>query len=647
MEFNKRQVELLAPVGSWDVLEAVIAAGADAVYFGGKDYNMRLHRADRNFAPSQLAQAVSFAHAHNVRVYVTVNNLISEAELDGLIDHLKFLATVGPDALIVQDLAVIKLCKDLGLKLPLHASVMMNVHSEAGARALQALGVNRVIASRDLSLTQLALIKERTNIELEYFIHGDMCVAHGGQCLASGILFGKSSNRGRCLKPCRWPYAVVNHSTGTVIHDTETTGPYKLAIKDMCLYRHLPDLIQAGVDSFKIEGRMRPAEFLARIVRSYRQAIDRYLADPTGYTVDEKAWEELYTNRVRDYSPCFAFGAPGPSAFGYSGNREPMFFSHAAAEKDTPMEVCRLYGPAPIPLKPPKLAIRVASLDAVIKACDQGAEVIYVGGEAFKPNLPLTLAELSTAIEYAKGCKVEVIAVTPRITMDKECEQFRHWLAALDKIGPAGILVGNLGMAYLARQVTTLPLYADYSFNIFNHVAAELLAELGIAGGTISLEMTLKQSLELLQNSPLPLEVIIHGPIPAMISEHCLPAAILARTNNSIHCGQVCRQGSFALRDILGQNYLLANDQFCRTHILMPKDRCLLPYLGHLAAAGAARFRIEAQIYTPDQAALITGIYRRELDKLFANPAQYAISPALLTELAQCTNRELGRGPYE
>ena len=329
MILTNKSVELLAPVGTWDVLEAAIEAGADAVYLGGKSFNMRMFRTNANFDDEMLAKAIQYAHSHNVHLHVTVNNLITDGEIDKMRSYLKLLEEIKPDALIVQDLAVLELAREMNLSIPLHASIMMNTHNEHSIRTLQTYGINRVVVNREMSFSQLSLLKERTGIEVEYFIHGDMCISHSGQCLHSGVVFGQSSNRGRCLKPCRWPYEFVDMATGIPVKDQDP-GPYKLAMKDMCLYMHLPELIQAGVTSFKIEGRMRTADFVKNIVGVYRRAIDRYIADPTGYTPNLKDWNDLQNGRARDFSTCYAFGNPGANSIGYLGKREPRFFSQPA-----------------------------------------------------------------------------------------------------------------------------------------------------------------------------------------------------------------------------------------------------------------------------------------------------------------------------
>ncbi|EFR41024.1 peptidase, U32 family [Selenomonas sp. oral taxon 137 str. F0430] len=334
MLLHRKSVELLAPAGTWDAMTAGIEAGADAVYLGGKHFNMRLHEGDFNFDDERLKAAVEYAHAHNVELYVTLNNLISNEELPALRDYLAYLDEIRPDAILVQDFAVLQLVHEMGVSVPLHTSVMMNTHNEHAIEKLKEYGITRIVVGREMTLSELALFRERTGIEVEYFMHGDMCISESGQCIHSGVLFGQSGNRGRCMKICRWPFALIDEETGAVL-DESSPGPYKLALKDMCMYRSIPALIQAGVYSFKIEGRMRSPEFIGRLVSTYRRAIDAYIADPNGYTTDEEGWRTLYDNRVRDYTTTFAFGQPTAVDIGMTGEREPRFSVRRSRRRDS------------------------------------------------------------------------------------------------------------------------------------------------------------------------------------------------------------------------------------------------------------------------------------------------------------------------
>lgn len=647
MLLTRQSVELLAPVGTWEVLEAAITAGADAVYLGGKRFNMRLHRTDTNFDDKKLIQAITYAHAHNVRLYVTVNNLISEQEIPGMRDYLKFLNEIQPDALIVQDLAILELAREMSLTVPLHASVMMNTHNEHTIKALMDYGITRVVTNRELTLSQLSLLKERTGIELEYFIHGDMCAAHSGQCFHSGVVFGQSSNRGRCLKPCRWPYQLVDTVTGQAVTANDP-GPYKLALKDMCMYTALPQLIQSGVCSFKIEGRMRTADFVSRIVKLYRKAIDRYIADPNGYTFDAADWQELYEYRSRDFSTCYALGNPGASSIGYTGEREPRFFSQAVKEADITATTAVLApkdantgSENPSLRQRPNLAVRVADLDSLTSAFVNGADIAYIGGEAFAPSKPWSLADIETAVKLADKHQAQVIVTTPRITMERESGELEQLFASLETIKPHGLMVSNTGMLRMAKQTSSLSVQTDFSFNLFNHLTAAWLKGNGASKATISLEATYEQIAELAKHSQLPLEMIVHGAIEAMVLDHCVPSAILAGTDP---CQHLCSNQYYSLLDSAGERHDIKIDQYCRNHILFAKDLCLLPHLSALIQAGIIHYRIEGQHYSPELVGLITAAYRAELDKLACD--SYVFDKTLVEKIATKSPRQLGIGAF-
>ena len=597
MTLNRKSVELLAPAGQWESLIAAIDAGADAVYLGGKAFNMRVHRTDFNFDDAQLKAAVEYAHARDVKIYVTLNNLISAEEIAPLEKYLAYLNEIQPDAILVQDLAVINLVRKLGIKIPMHASVMMNTHNFRTIEVLKKFGITRVVVGRELTLTEVALLKERTGIEVEYFMHGDMCFAESGQCIHSGVVFGQSGNRGRCMKPCRWIYKLIDEETGETLNDWS----YKLALNDMCMFRNIPDLIQAGVVSFKIEGRMRPPEFVRRLVSTYRREIDSYLADPTGYSVNEERFAELYKNRVRDFTTTFAFGATTIKDIGITGEREP---SRAVVEPSFDDAAVKEIFDSERAIKPsgdkPKLSARVSNLESARAAIENGADVIYIGGEIFKPLKPFTLSEIKKAVEIAHDCGKKIILATPRTF--KEEFGIRNL-----KLGINGVMVGNLGTLNLVKSLTDAPIYADVSFNLFNPVAAEFLKNLGVVQATASLELSFAQVRSVVEK---PIEIIIHGAIESMICDHNIAKLYLPDYDEFATPDKLNRH--YALEDEAGEIHSLRVDQFKRWHIFFGKDLCLLPYVEKFM--GAASLRIEAQNYSPEQTAQIVKLYREALD---------------------------------
>lgn len=641
MILNRKSVELLAPAGTWDALVAGVEAGADACYLGGKHFNMRMHEGDFNFDNAMLKKAIVYTHEHDVRLYITLNNLISEEEIPALKEYLAYLNEIKPDALLVQDFAVLELVHEMGIKIPIHTSVMMNTHNEHAIEKLKEYGITRIVIGREMTLSELSLFRERTGIEVEYFMHGDMCISESGQCIHSGVVFGQSGNRGRCLKPCRWAYKLIDDNTGEIL-DNAGPGDYKLALKDMCMYRAIPELIQAGVFSFKIEGRMRPAPFIRRIVATYRRAIDAYLADPCGYKINEADWKSLYDNRARDFTTTFAFGHPTQKDIGFTGEREPRFFSDAVKEAGFQDDILNKEAPinkANAPKR--KLSVRVNTLASAKAAVTNGADVIYVGGEAFRPNHPWSYSDYADIINFAKG-KAKVIINTPRTTMRRECGELEQFFTAINNkaaLQADGIMVSNLGSLKLAKKLTKLPVYADTSFNLFNHLAARFLKENGLVQGAASFELSFEQLKEIVEASELPIETVVHGSYESMICDHNLPAMSLPAFNELNNPEIMDRH--YALLDTAGEKHSIRVDQFGRNHIYFAKDLCFYPYLAKFN--GIASYRIEAQDYSPEFTGTVTKIYRTALDKL--ENGENACNEADLNLLKQGP-RELGVGVY-
>lgn len=642
MLLNRKSVELLAPAGTWDALVAGVESGADAVYLGGKHFNMRMHEGEFNFDDALLKKAIDYAHEHGVRLYITLNNLISNEEIPALREYLAYLNEIRPDALLVQDFAVLELVHEMGITIPLHTSVMMNTHNEHAIEKLKEYGITRIVVGREMTLSELSLFRERTGIEVEYFMHGDMCISESGQCIHSGVLFGQSGNRGRCLKPCRWAYKLIDEKTGEVL-DKDGPGAYKLALKDMCMYRAIPQLIQAGVFSFKIEGRMRPAGFIRRIVSTYRKAIDAYIADPNGYTTDEEGWKTLYDNRARDFTTTFAFGQPGKKDIGFTGEREPRFFSHAVKEAGFQDEVLRQERDIEKENAARRvLSVRCNTVESAKAAVRSGADTVYVGGEAFRPLRPWKLGDYEEILAYAKG-KARVVVTTPRTTMRRECGELEQFFTALREIRPDGLMVSNLGSLKLAQSITDLPVQADISFNLFNQLAAKFLQENGLSMAATSYELSFEQLREIVETAELPLETVVHGSYESMICDHDFPAMSLPEFNELDNPEVLDRH--YALLDTADEKHAIRIDQYGRNHLYFAKDLCLYPYLAKFN--GLASYRIEAQDYTPELTGRVTKLYREALDALAAGKgAEEAFDHAAFEEVERLSPREWGIGTY-
>ncbi len=638
MTLKRDSVELLAPAGTWEALEAAVEAGADAVYLGGKHFNMRMHRNDTNFDDEMLKKAVEYTHSHGVRLYITINNLISREELPALREYLAYLNEIQPDAILVQDFAILQLVREMGITIPLHSSVMMNIHNAQAVEKLKEYGITRIVVGREMTLSELSLFRERTGIEVEYFMHGDMCISESGQCIHSGVLFGQSGNRGRCLKPCRWPYALIDEETGEVL-DKDGPGPYKLALKDMCMYRSIPELIRAGVHSFKIEGRMRPADFVRRIVTVYRKAIDAYIEDPMGYRVDEEEWKQLHDNRVRDFTPTFAFGRPTAQDIGFTGEREPRFFSNAVVEPGFQDDILREERPIEKAAST-ILSVRVSTPEAAKAAIENGADLIYVGGETFLPLSPWRMKDYEEIIGFAREKGAKTVIRTPRTTTERECAELIDFLPAVEKLGPDGIQTGNLGTLVLTSKYTSLPMYADHSFNLFNPIAAEFLKENGIVMAAASLELSFEQLRSIVENTELPIEAVVHGAYESMICDHNIPAMSLPHYH-FLDNPEIMKR-HYALLDKAGEVHPIRMDQYDRNHIYFAKDLCLYPYLEKFK--GLAAWRIEAQTYDEKLTGSVTKLYRQALDRLLEGATEF--SKEELTAISSESPRKFGVGSY-
>lgn len=299
-------VELLAPAGSREALVAAVENGANAIYLAGNAFGARAYAS--NFDREALREAIHFAHLRKVAIHVTVNTIVADEEMGPLRDYLRFLYEAGADAVLVQDLGVARVAHETVPDLPLHASTQMSVSSLEGVRALAELGFTRVVLARELSLKEIRHICAHAPVEIETFMHGALCVCYSGQCLMSSMIGGRSGNRGRCAQPCRLPYTLVDEKGQDVLGDE--AGSYLLSPRDLSTIDVIPDLIEAGVSSLKIEGRMKRPEYVATVVRTYREAIDTYYAGK-GYAVTQEERDDLAQIFNRDFTTAYLEGRPG------------------------------------------------------------------------------------------------------------------------------------------------------------------------------------------------------------------------------------------------------------------------------------------------------------------------------------------------
>lgn len=602
--FKGKPLELLAPAGNFEIFKAVVETKCDAIYFGGQSLNMRMIRKGFNFTNDEIVQAINIAHEKDKRVYITVNNLIDADEIEVARDYLKFLELAGPDGIIVQDFAIIQLIKEMKLNIEVHSSVMMNVHNVPMIETLKEHKVTRVVLSREATLDDVRWIKSQTDMEIEYFTHGDMCIAHGAQCYYSSMLFGMSSNRGKCLKPCRWwfsdkPIDIDLDASVAENNNDADEKSFPMAVKDLCLYQNLPEMIYAGVTSFKLEGRMREADFITKLINFYGDAMDRFIADPVGYdrTKDLPIIEET---RKRDLSTGYAFGKPGITNINTRFEGTGKFYStgkmfstptpekpitdiqiHQIKEKLQQTESEKNVSKSDIPFSKPKLSIRVNNIDQALLAIEEGVDRIYLSGDIFLPAPMINIQQIKALKEKSNHTHTEIYVGTPRMMNEMQLELYYEWFKMLSPTID-GILIGNLG-ALRHFSGLGLPIVGDYSLNIFNSLSADFYKSQGLSQFVPSVELTAKNLKDML-SSHHEIELNVHGRLTAMYYEHDFHSAYHKSSDDKLTFFN--EAGS----------YDLFKDHHGRSHLLTEKAVSLLPILNEvLSYTSLKMLRFEAQ----------------------------------------------------
>lgn len=318
-----RRPELLIPASSLEVLKIAVIYGADAVYIGGEAFGLRAKA--KNFSMEEIREGIAFAHAHDVKVYITANILAHNGDLDGVREYFAELRDIKPDALIISDPGVYMIAKEVCPEIERHISTQANNTNYGTYRFWYEQGAKRVVSARELSLAEIKEIRANIpdDLEIETFIHGAMCISYSGRCLLSNYFTGRDANQGACTHPCRWKYAVVEEKRPgeyLPVYENER-GTYIFNSKDLCMIEHIPELMESGIDSFKIEGRMKTALYVATVARTYRKAIDDYKQSPELYR-EHMAWyqEQISNCTYRQFTTGFFFGKPSDEAQIYDNN---------------------------------------------------------------------------------------------------------------------------------------------------------------------------------------------------------------------------------------------------------------------------------------------------------------------------------------
>lgn len=318
-----KKIELLLPANNLEVLKTAVRYGADAVYIGGEAFGLRAGA--KNFSNDEMRAGIEFAHARNVKVYVTANILAHNDDLTGVREYFGELKEIKPDAVIISDPGVFLIAKEVMPEIDIHISTQANNTNFGTFLFWHDLGAKRVVTARELSLAEIRQIREKIpeDMEIETFVHGAMCISYSGRCLLSAFMTGRDANQGACTHPCRWKYALMEEKRPGEYFPVEENerGTYIFNSKDLCMIEHIPELIEAGIDSFKVEGRMKTALYVATVGRAYRRAIDDFTQDPALYEKNLPLYREEITKcTYREYTTGFFFGKPSADAQIYDNN---------------------------------------------------------------------------------------------------------------------------------------------------------------------------------------------------------------------------------------------------------------------------------------------------------------------------------------
>lgn len=819
---NRKKIELLAPAGNLAALKAAVENGADAVYIGGAMFSAR-QKAD-NFTREQMQAGVQYAHERGAKVHVALNTLVSNDEIGALVEYAYQLAEIGVDAVIVQDLGVAHLLRETLPQLPLHASTQMAIHNTAGVQFLEEQGFERVVLARETSLDAIRNIKAQTNAELEVFVHGALCVAYSGQCLLSSMIGGRSGNRGLCAQPCRMQYQLVDANEQEYPSDD---GQYLLSTKDLNMIHHIPDLINAGIRSLKIEGRMKRPEYVAIVVKQYRQAIDAYYqqtswdkkkADKellqifnrdftTGYyyanqgkdlmshvrpdnrgvqiaevlkTENKKIWIQLqdtlsvgdgyllYNQRGEEIAGKVqelsikgklidsatagqivqmivsgnAFGAKKlyrtsdvtllkaatdsfsrPSqpmkervhfkvdvhigqpimlyAWDDNGNQQyaessyivevaktrPSDFESVHKQMDRLGNTQYVLGDLTVDIDenaiapsselnnlrrivieametqkreaatnevalesyedyldnagdlldriPPqvtgyglkhKLAVTVGSIEAMQSAIESGADEVYLNTTALRKNKAILREQYSALTRWCHSRNAKVYWTCSPIAEEEQLKKVAIDLWAAKEAGFDGVVVGNIGLLQLVKEQGWENIVVDYTMNIFNDVSLQYLSSQEISRAVLSPELSLEQISQFSYLGNLPLELIIHGNFPLMVSKQCVCGSVLGGRIAEKQCTMPCMNAQYALKDRMGVKFPLYMDVNCRMHVFNSKTLNLYKRLDEVLNTGVDVLRIEAREQSAEWVGTVVAIYKKVI-------AEYNHSSSYITDL--------------
>ncbi len=647
-----KKIELLSPAGSPESVRAAVQSGAGAVYMGFGAFNAR--RSAKGFTSDEMAEAIAYCRARNVKTNITLNILTGDKELDEALEDARFLYEAGADALIIQDLGLARLIHAHAPDFELHASTQLTVHTLDGAKEARDLGFSRVVLSRECSLDEIRLITESAGVETEVFVHGALCMCYSGQCYMSSVIGRRSGNRGLCAQPCRLPY----------------NNGYPLSLKDLALAGHITEIAELGVSSLKIEGRLKRPEYTAIVTKIYADILKEHRKP----TKDE--WEQLQKAFSRDgFTDGYYTEETGEKMFGvkteYPLNKVQNLYNEAAKRfvpgKEAPLVPVSMHLTARLDTGAVLSANGISAAAPVEKAVNRAItpeqaekSLRKTGGTPFyveklkmdiedglsiptsvlnvlrRDALNLLLAKRaappgrdwmdserhtekiegrgflgftasvrtkeqaralrdigleSVYVPLKTAAETGLPAMLPRVFSDKEQPEIEMLLGKAMSRGTDTVLVGNIGQTVLARKMG-FSIRGDFGLNAFNSETLYALAETGIKRQTLSFEARLPQIRDM--KGPLETEIIAYGYLPLMIFENCVIKKELGK------CG--CKNNAVYLTDRLGAKFALLPEYGCRNTLLNSKPLCLREDFEKL---GVNTARLLFTIETPSKCAEI------------------------------------------
>lgn len=670
-------MELLAPAGNFDSLMMAVQNGANAVYVGGNMFSAR--RAAMNFDEYELARAADYCHLRSAKLYLAVNTLIKEHELDDLCRYLEKIYPLGIDAVIVQDMGVLRTLRRCMPELAVNASTQMTVNNAQGVLELEKLGVKRVVLSRELSAREISAIRAKTKAELEVFVHGALCMSYSGQCLMSSMLGGRSGNRGACAQPCRLPYTLLKDG-----HEVSKNLPL-LSPKDLCLVRRLPELARCGADSLKIEGRMKSPEYVGMVTRVYREALDGKLREQDvedmlrffsrggsscGYfdgkqfrdMMDYRQGSKISADRTlekqvkltasgevrkRKISMKLSVHVGEPVRLAAEGDGFCVSVSGEPAEAalHRPLDAERareqlaklgrtVFEAEKISVETDgEAALGIAAINGLRREAAEGLErkicdshhrsPLKISSEPLKrrnTQEPILCVEVQTEEQYRAAKKMgireiyvpyalyshiedtEAVCVLPELPREGE-------KLSLDRA--KRVLLQHIGQLETAKGKEIL---GGHRLNVYNHIAAAQLAEMGFSSLTVSPELNLSELARLSRNSSVPLELMVYGRVPLMLMENCV-------LKSAYRCG--CDKGEYALRDRKNVEFPIKT-QNCRNILYNSCPIYMADRLEEIKSLQFDRLRLSFTVENFEMCCIIIEEYQKALSSKAVLPPKTA-----------------------